>query len=134
MSWLSDIGDTIGSIFDSGSTTSSGANQTSIWPSLIDAGAGLAGTYFTLKGNKEANDLQMQIAKDKLAAELAKGSGGSGGGGGNAMALAKLNNLAAMYQNYANLTQKGGTDLANTAATTGKLGTDPIIARLGVLR
>lgn len=131
MSWLSDITDAIGI---TGDAPSSGANQTSIWPSLIDAGAGLAGTYFTLKGNKEANDLQMQIAKDKLAAELAKGSGGGGGGGGNAMALAKLNNLAAMYQNYANLTQKGGTDLANTAATTGKLGTDPIIARLGVLR
>lgn len=131
MSWLSDITDAIG--ITGGSSSSSGANQTSIWPSLINAGTSLAGVYFEQKGAKEANDLQMQIAKEKLAAELAA-AGKGGGGGGNAMALTKLNNLAQMYQNYANLTQKGGADLANSAQATGKLGTDPIIARLGVLR
>lgn len=133
MSWLSDITDAIG-ITGGATTPSTGANQTSIWPSLIEAGTSLAGVYFGQKGAKESNDLQMQIAKDKLAAELAAAGKGGGGGGGNAMALAKLNNLAAMYQNYANLTQKGGTDLANSAQATGKLGTDPIIARLGALR
>lgn len=123
----------------------SGSNDTIFTPAfygdIIKAGASLAGTYFTLQGNKEQNDAQIQLAKDKLAAEIAaanKAGGGKGGGGGGgagaALQIAKMNNLSALYQNWGQLVEKGGEAQAQAAQATGKLGTDPIMARLGALR
>ena len=135
MSWLSDLTDAIGL------TGGSSSDGPSIWPSVIQAGTSLAGTYFGLKQGKEQSETQLQFAQDKLAAELAaaaaKGGGkggGGGGGGGNALALARMNNLAALYQNWGQLAAKAAESEAQTAQATGRLATDPIIARLGVLR
>lgn len=108
----------------------------SIWPSIIQAGTSLAGTYFQLSQNKEQNAAQIQFAKDKLAAELAAAGKGGGGGGGSGAALqiAKMGNLAQLYQNWGQLAAKAAESEAQSAQATGRLGTDPIIARLGVLR
>jgi len=104
--------------------------------SAINAGAGLAGTYFTIGANKENNEAQIQAAKDKLAAELAlAGKGGGGGGGsGQGLQIAKMNNLANLYQNWGQLTQRGGEAASQAAISTGKNAIDPIIARLAALR
>ena len=131
MSWLSDLADTIGL----GGGASSGP---SIWPSIIQAGTSLAGTYFQLDQNKDMNNAQIQLAKDELAAKLAlaaKGGGGGGGGGsGNALQIARMGNLAQLYQNWGQLAAKAAESESQSAQATGRLGTDPVIARLGVLR
>ena len=134
MSWLSDITDWVGSAF-TGGESSSGDSSSSIWPSLIQAGTSLAGTYYYLQQNKEQNDQQIQMAKDRLAAELemAKKAGG-GGGGGSALAAAKLGALSQLYQNWGQLASKAAESESQAAQMTGKLATDPIIARLGALR
>jgi len=110
---------------------------------IIKAGAGLAGTYFTLKQNKEISDAQLQLAKDKMAAELAlagkkssggKGGGGGGGGGNPALQIAKMNNLSALYQNWAQIMAKAAETQSGTALETGRNAAAPIIARAQVLR
>jgi hypothetical protein len=120
-------------------TTSSGFDIP--YKELVTGAAGLAGIYFTQKGNKEMNDAQIQAAKDKLAAELAlagkgKGGGGGGGGGGGnpALEIAKMNNLSAMYQNWAAIQAKAGDIQAQTALETGRNAAAPLIARAQVLR
>lgn len=130
MSLLSDFAEAIGL---SGGGASGGA---SLWPSIIQAGTSLAGTYFQLSQNKDANDAQIQFAKDKLAAELAAASkgGGGGGGAGNALQIARMGNLAQLYQNWGQLAAKAAESESQSAQATGRLATDPIIARLGVLR
>ena len=131
MSWLSDLAETIG-------LTGGDSGGPSIWPSIIEAGTSLAGTYFQLSQNKEQNEAQIQFAKDKLAAELAaagKGGGkGGGGGAGNALQIARMGNLAQLYQNWGQLAAKAAESESQSAQATGRLGTDPLIARLGVLR
>ena len=147
MSWLSDISDYIGLTKEgnfgggspsAGSTnpgSSASSSEASIWPSLIEAGTGLAGTYFTLSEDKAMNDQQIQLAKDELAAKLAAAKGGGGGGGsGNAVRLAKMGHLSQLYQNWGQLAAKAAESESQAAQATGRLGTDPIIARLGVLR
>jgi len=111
----------------------------SIWPSIIQAGTSLAGTYFQLDQNRDMNEAQIALAKDELAAKLAlaaKGGGGGGGGGGSGAALqiAKMGNLAQLYQNWGQLAAKAAESESQSAQATGRLATDPIIARLGVLR
>lgn len=111
----------------------------SIWPSIIQAGTSLAGTYFQLDQNRDMNEAQIALAKDELAAKLAlaaKGGGGGGGGGGagNALQIAKMGNLAQLYQNWGQLAAKAAESESQSAQATGRLATDPIIARLGVLR
>lgn len=140
MGILGDLASAFGLGGDSSSNSGGGA---SIWPSVIQAGTSLAATYFQLKQNKTQNAAELQFAQDKLAAEIAaaaaKGSGGGGGGGGgggagNAMAIARMNNLSALYQNWGQLASKAAESEAQSAQATGRLATDPIIARLGVLR
>ena len=106
------------------------------YSSLITAGTGLASVYFKQSGDKQ---LAEEAAKQRMA-ELAyaaanqKGGGGGGGGGGNAMALAKLNNISQIYQNWAALEHKNGELQATTALKTGEAMQNPIIARAGALR
>jgi hypothetical protein len=130
MSWLSDAIEAIGG------SGGAGGSSSSIWPSIIDAGTSLAGTYFTLQGNKQANDDSIALEKEKLAAQLAlaASAGGGGGGGGSGLAIAKMNNLANLYQNWGALAQKGGETMSQAALGTGRLATDPITARLQVLK
>ncbi len=134
-----DYASMLGAAVGGGGGDSGGGVSSSLVSGLINAGAGLAGTYFTVSANKEQNDAQIALAKEKLAAELAlakKGGGGGGGGGGGnpALQIARMNNLSALYQNWGALVEKGGEAIGASAQNTGKLGQDPIVARLGVLR
>ena len=105
---------------------------------IVNAGAALAGTYFTLDANKQANEAQIKLAQDKLAAEqalaAASGGGGGGGGGGAALQAAKLSNLSNLYQNWAAVRAKNADTEAQAAQMTGRLGQDPIIAALARLK
>lgn len=135
MSWLS-------SLFEGGGESSSASSGgASIWPSIIAAGASLAGTYFQLNQNKQINASQIELAQRELdakiaaeAAAAAKGSGGGGGGSGAALQIAKMGNLSQLYQNWGQLAAKAAESESQSAQATGRLATDPIIARLGVLR
>jgi hypothetical protein len=70
----------------------------------------------------------------EAAAKLKGGGGkGGGGGGGNAMKLAKLNNLAGLYESYAQLMQKGGDIESQRAIDTGQLMQAPINTRAAKL-
>lgn len=107
----------------------------SIWPSVISAGTQLAGTYFSLKQNKEINDQNIALAQAKLEAEKELAAkGGGGGGSGQGLAIARLNNLGALYQNWGQLAAKAAETESQAAQATGRLATDPIIARLGAIR
>ncbi len=102
---------------------------------IVNAGAALAGTYFTLDANKKANEAQIKLAQDKLAAEAAaSGGGGGGGGSGAALQAAKLSNLSNLYQNWAAVRAKNAEAEAQAAQMTGRLGQDPIIAALSRLK
>jgi hypothetical protein len=136
--------DSISSIFDSGSSTpsSGGGWSSDLVSGLISAGSGLANTYFSQKQNQQIANQQIQQRQAEMAQEerllqlklAAQGGGGGGGGSGSAEKIARMNNLAQLYANYAQLTQKGGESEASTAIQTGKLMQDPIVARLGALR
>lgn len=148
MSFLDDAADFVGDLFGSGgSTVVNAADQVTqrgdgffgssgFYSSLLSAGTTLAGIYFKQTGDKK---LAEQAAKDRMAeleaaAKLKAGGGGGGGGGaGAAMKLAKMNNLAALYQNYADLVQKGGEVQSERAIQTGQLMQNPINARAAKL-
>lgn len=141
------LGDTLGDAFtgaagtvvnstDPGQKGGGMFGNSNFYGSLLQAGTALAGIYFKQSGDKQ---LAEEAAKQRMA-ELAyaaahqKGGGGGGGGGGSALQIAKMNNLSALYQNYAQLQQKAAQDQAESAIATGKLMTDPINTRLAVLR
>jgi len=164
VSWLSDITDSVGGVFGYGDlssqisdflpgNTSGGStvvpspdpgqkgdgffNSTAFYSSLLNAGLGLAGTYFQQSGQKELAEAaaKQRLAEIEAASKLKAGGGGGGGGGaGAALKIAKMNNMAALYQNWANLTQKGGADAMEGSIATGKLMTEPINVRLAALR
>ena len=69
----------------------------------------------------EANRIQAE--KDAAAALAAK-----------QIKMQKIASLSSLYNNYANLTQKGGEDIQNGAIETGKAGAAPLIARAAALR
>jgi hypothetical protein len=132
MSWLSDIGE----FFGSGNTvpTQGGANfYASLLPSIISAGAGLAGTYFSLDQQKQSDEMNIAQRQAELEAakEAAAKAGGGGGGAGNA---AKLGALTSLYNNWASNTERSGEALSASAQATGRLYQDPIMARLAALR
>lgn len=143
MSWISDATDWIGSAFDDDPVSSGsgggvvvpnnkqeggGLWSSDLWGSVINAGVGLAGTYFKTSQDKK---LAEAYAKQRLAEiEAAKKAGGGGGGGG---ASQKQALMAQMYNNWAALTQKSAAEQANTVLATGKLMQDPIISRAGRL-
>lgn len=134
MSWLSDLTDAVG--LTGGKETDSKGNASgssaSMWPSIINAGTSLAGTYFSLSQNKDINDANIKQRQAEMEAALAKGGGG--GGAGNGMAIAKMNNLANLYQNWGQLHSKAAQTQSNALINTGRMGQDPIIARASVLR
>ena len=152
MSWLSEAGDWIGSAFDSGAdavasaaptvasaAAGSGGGNSGLYSALIGAGTSLAGIYFKQTGDKS---LAEEAAKQRMAelaymeANKSPAGGGGGGGGGSdlALKLARMNNLSALYQNWAQIVEKGGEAQASAALKTGELMTNPIMARAGVLR
>ncbi|OQB10436.1 MAG: hypothetical protein BWY21_00357 [Parcubacteria group bacterium ADurb.Bin216] len=100
--------------------------DTNFYSSLISAGTQLAGIYFKQTGDKElAEEAAKQRMKElAFAASQAKGGGGGGGGGS-----AKTAALASMYQNWAALAQQGGELQSQRAIETGRLMSEPIIAR-----
>lgn len=116
------------------SSTSGGFDDTNFYSALLTAGVGLAGTYLKQSGEK---DLAEQAAEQRMkelayAAANQKGGGGGGGGGsGSAMKIAKMNNLSALYQNYAQIMSQADDD--ERAIQTGQLMTNPINARAGRL-
>lgn len=154
MSWLSDAANSLGSVFgedDLGDTIATffepgpgggvvpakntqeggGLWSSQFLGSALNAGLGLAGTYFKTSQDKK---LAEEYAKQKLAEiEAAKKAGGGGGGAGAALKIAKMNNLSALYQNWAALAQKGGENMSAATLATGKMMQDPINVRLARL-
>ena len=65
---------------------------------------------------------------------MALAAKGGGGGSGQGLAIARMNNLGALYQNWGQLAAKAADSEGSTAIAGGRLATDPIIARLGVLK
>lgn len=110
-----------------------GFSNSNFYSALLTAGLGLAGNYFSLKGQK---DLQEQAAEDRMK-ELAyieankKPAGGGGGGGGSAMKAAKMNALASLYDSYAKTMAASEDD--ERAIQTGQLMQAPINIRAGKL-
>lgn len=133
MSWLSDLTDAIG--LTGGKKTNENGDQegTSIWPSAIGAATQLAGTYFSLANNKEINDANIKQRQAEMEAALAA-KGGGGGGGGSALAAAKLGALSNLYQNWGQLHSRAAQTQSNALLNTGRMGQDPLIARVSVLR
>lgn len=107
-------------------------NSSNFYSSVINAGLGLAGTYFEQAGKKE---LAEQAAADRMkelafiAANQKGGGGGGGGGSGSAMKIAKMNNLSQLYANYANLMAKAADTESAAAIEGGKLMQAPINIR-----
>lgn len=164
MSWLTDVGDwigsglgagnigsSIGSLFDVGSTVvgSSDSNQkgdglfgdSNLFGSLISAGTALAGIYFQQTGSKE---LAEEAAKQRMqelayAAAHQKETGGGAGAraaieaakiqAATAKHVAKMNNLADLYSNWAGMTAKSGADLGDLAIRGGQAIAQPLITR-----
>lgn len=146
MSWMDDAADYIGDMFAGGDTVVPEKDQNTqrgdgffgssgMWSSLITAGTSLAGIYFKQTGDKKmAEEAAKQRMKElEAAAKLKGGGGGGGGGGGNAMKLAKLNNLASLYDSYAALINKGGETQSQRAIDTGQLMQAPINTRAAKL-
>lgn len=145
MSWLSEIGNWISGDEEQKPTVVSSSDEntqqgdgyfssTSFYNSVLNAGLGLAGTYFKQSGDKAlAEQAAAQRMKELEAAAKLKGGGGGGGGGGSALAAARMNNLSALYQNYANIIQRGGEAQSDAAIKTGQLMTAPLNVRAGRL-
>lgn len=143
-SWMEEIVDFLGGD-SNGSTVVNTKDQNTqrgdgffadsgMWSSLITAGTSLAGIYFKQTGDKKmAEEAAKQRMKELEAAAKLKGGGGGGGGGGNAMKLAKLNNLASLYDSYAKLVQGGGDLESKRAIDTGQMMQAPINTRAAKL-
>lgn len=123
----------IADILGGGTVPNKSSDFTSnFYGAILNAGVSLVGNYFQQSG---AKDLAEQAAADRMkeleyTAEHQPVSGGGGGGGsGAALKIAKMNNLSALYQNYASILAKEGDTESNTALQTGKLAQDPLIAR-----
>lgn len=146
MSWLSDIWDWGGEAVAGSGTVVPASDQntqqgdgyfssTSFYNSLLNAGLGLAGTYFKQTGDKKMAEeaAKQRMAELEAAAKLKGGGGGGGGGAGTALQIARMNNLSALYQNYANVIQRGGEAQSDAAIKTGQLMTAPLNVRAGRL-
>jgi len=147
MSWLSDAWDWGSEAIGGSGTVVPNADQntqqgdgyfssTSFYNSLLTAGLGLAGTYYKQTGDKKMAEeaAKQRMAELEFAAKNKAGGGGGGGGGaGTALQIAKMNNLSALYQNYANVIQRGGEAQSDAAIKTGQLMTAPLNVRAGRL-
>ena len=112
---------------DSGSG-SGGFTNSNFYSSLLTAGLGIAGNYFQQKGQKELMEMSAeQRMKELEYAAANKGGGGGGGGAGAALKIAKMNNLAGLYESYAKMMADSQDD--ERAIQTGELMTAPINVR-----
>lgn len=140
------VADGFGSLLDglggilgggSGGTTpapsSGGMSNTGLWGPLLQGGLGLAGIYFDQSGKKSLAEQAAAQRMAEIEAMKAKGGGG-GGGGGAALKAAKMAQLSQLYQNWAQLEQKGGSDIMTGAIKTGEAAQGPIMASIGRLR
>lgn len=152
MSWIGDITDWLGDAFTSGSDSGTVVSSpdsgqkgdgsffnTNFYSGLLNAGTTLAGIYFKQTGDKKLAEEAAKQRMEELAFAAAhqKGGGGGGGGGGGAGAalqIAKMNNLSALYQNWAQLQEKAGESQGELAIAGGKLMTEPLITRAAVLK
>lgn len=126
------LGDLLNEVIGGGTAVPNkgGANfYASLLPSIIEAGTSLAGTYFTLDQQKQANDQAIAMRQAELDAAKEAAKGGGGGGGGQ-----KLAALTSLYNNWASNAERSGESLSQSAQATGKMGQDPLIARLAALR
>lgn len=149
MSWLTDITDGVAGLFEDSTdvSPSMGGNSstpqstetgyfgsTDFYNSVLNAGLGLAGVYFKQTGDKALAEQAAKQRMAEIAAAAKKGGGGGGGGGaGAAERIAKMNNLAGLYENWGALTQKGGESISAAALKSGELIQNPIMARAGRL-
>lgn len=114
---------------DSGSG-SGGFSNTNFYSALLNAGLGLAGNYFSQKGQKELMEMSAEQRMKELAFAAANKGGGGGGGGGGSNA-AKMATLASLYNNYAQIMAESQDD--ERAIQTGQMMQAPLIARAGRL-
>ena len=118
-------------------SSSGGFMNSNFFGGLLNAGVGLAGSYLQASSQKE---LAEQAAEQRMkelafAAEQQKkgGGGGGGGGAGAALKIAKMNNLSALYQNYASIMAKAAETESGAALGSGKLITEPLNIRASKL-
>lgn len=132
MSWLSDIADGVGSIFGGGGgvVPSSNGGGGSIWPSLIEAGTGLAGIW--ANSNTAANQLEAYNKNAQLQYELAK-QGGGGGSEAAKLEAMKRQTLAQLYSNYAQSVGEGAAGLGRTAMESAQIVGSPIVSGVRAL-
>lgn len=109
---------------------------------LILGGVSALSQYGSLKGQKEQQSLQNQLAQDKFAEDkrqfdlnyqlalqkLAQGGGG-GGGGGAELAFARQKALADAYNLAASGSLKGSDQVANNYLAVANLLTKPLLTR-----
>lgn len=155
MSILSKLTNSIGSIFGSPTLGDSISDELlglggegSLWPSIIEAGAGLAGTYFGSQQNKQNSEayaaqqaLQNELEQKKLdqvkeieMAQIAGANERARIAAAASAGAARKSSLASLYNNWANLVARGGEAQASTALGTGKGITDAINTRAAVLK
>jgi hypothetical protein len=130
---LNSITDSLGSVLGIGGgvvPSKDSSSTTGLWGPLLQGGLGLAGIYFQQKG---AKSMAEEAARQRMAEiEAAKAKGGGGGGGsGLALKLAKMNNLAQLYDSMAKLQAQGGQAIMQGANQTANNAIEPILARLG---
>ncbi len=148
MSWWDDLSGTvgeglssIGSLFGGSdtptSTTTAPTPKTEgggLWGdgkflgSVLDAGLGLAGTYFSQKEQKRLAEQYAEQRRAELEAQAKLAAAQGGGGGPDRRAQ-----LSQLYANWAAMKQRAGESEGQMAQEAGKMMQDPIIARLGRL-
>lgn len=126
----------LGKIGDSKDSSSS-----SLWGPAITAAGGLAQTYFGQSQAKDNNELAIQQAnaqrdwlaqqeanKIKAQADAAKLQAET------AQKIAKMNNLANLYQTWGQINQRAGEAMGQSAIDTGKTASGVIAARASAIR
>lgn len=138
------LGDDIAQYIDPSDLVSNGGvsdSGVSMWPSIIGAGAQLAGGYFNQANSKDTAEQYATAQAAQIAAEkemdekrLANAKDIASIYAGASSGAARKSTLASLYNNWANLTAQGGANQAQAAIGTGKGITDGINARASVLR
>lgn len=98
--------------------------------SVIKAGTGLAGVYFQQSQNKDIAEQYAQQTAAQIAAEKEANAAKLAA----QIKIARMNNLGALYNNWASVTERGGEAGAQAALQTGRNAIDPIATRAAVLK
>lgn len=115
--------------------------SSSIWGPLIMAGGSLANTYFAADQNKYNNDIAIQQAnaqrawaEGQQAKEIAARTEAAKIQAAALEKAAKINQMANLYQTWAQVNQRAGEAMGQSALQTGANAIGAISSRSGALR